>query len=257
MKRIIFSIFTSDLNKHTSVPDYKRNQFKKYKDKIIESHKSYAKLCNSDYENFTSNEVDYDELQFYKLLKLEQLSDLYDEVVYFDFDVIPQTNKSIFDSFDLNTICAYAIPTPIPINELKFRMQDNNWHKMDMYTKTCAKNAMLLLNDINGSDECVNTGVIAANKKAINTLNFSEKLSYCKGQLDLAIADNLYPKEIYSKWTYNNEVFISYLIEKFNIPYTNIGLQWNFILDHISPQTSAAAHLIHHVNKEFELSFNA
>ena len=54
MKRIIFSIFTRDLNKHTSVPDYKRNQFKKYKDKIIESHKSYAKLCNSDYENFTN-----------------------------------------------------------------------------------------------------------------------------------------------------------------------------------------------------------
>jgi hypothetical protein len=73
----------------------------------------------------------------------------------------------------------------------------------------------------------------------------------------MAIADNLYPKEIHKRWTYNNEVFVSYLIEKYNIPYINIGIQWNFILDHISPQPSAAAYLIHHVNKEFELSFNA
>lgn len=257
MKRIIFSIFTDELNKHTSVSDYKRQQFLKYKDRIITAHKSYAMQCNADYELLTSIETDYDELQFNKLIKLEELSDSYDEIVYIDFDVVPQNDKSIFDSFDLNNICAYSIPSPVPFDELRFRMQDDNWHKMDMYTKTCAKNAMLLLDDINGSDNCINTGVVAANKKSIEVLRFSENLIHCKNKLDLAIADNLYPKEIHNRWIYNNEVFVSYLIERYNIPYVDIGIQWNFILDHISPQPSAAAYLIHHVNKEFELSFNA
>lgn len=257
MKRIIFSIFTDELNKHTSVSDYKRQQFLKYKDRIITAHKSYAMQCNADYELLTSIETDYDELQFNKLIKLEELSDSYDEIVYIDFDVVPQNDKSIFDSFDLNNICAYSIPSPVPFDELRFRMQDDNWHKMDMYTKTCAKNAMLLLDDINGSDNCINTGVVAANKKSIEVLRFSENLIHCKNKLDLAIADNLYPKEIHNRWIYNNEVFVSYLIERYNIPYADIGIQWNFILDHISPQPSAAAYLIHHVNKEFELSFNA
>lgn len=257
MKRIIFSIFTDELNKHTSVSDYKRQQFLKYKDRIIAAHKSYAMQCNADYELLTSIETDYDELQFNKLIKLEELSDSYDEIVYIDFDVVPQNDKSIFDSFDLNNICAYSIPSPVPFDELRFRMQDDNWHKMDMYTKTCAKNAMLLLDDINGSDNCINTGVVAANKKSIEVLRFSENLIHCKNKLDLAIADNLYPKEIHNRWIYNNEVFVSYLIERYNIPYVDIGIQWNFILDHISPQPSAAAYLIHHVNKEFELSFNA
>jgi len=257
VKRIIFSIFTDKLNKHTSVSDYKQQQFLKYKDRIIAAHKSYAKLCNADYELLTSIETNYDELQFNKLIKLEELSNIYDEIVYIDFDIVPQNNKSIFDSFDLNHICAYSIPSPIPYDKLRFRMQDDNWHKMDMYTKTCAKNAMLLLDDINGTDNCINTGVVAANKKSIEALRFHENLTHCKNQLDMAIADNLYPKEIHKRWTYNNEVFVSYLIERYNIPYINIGIQWNFILDHISPQPSAAAYLIHHVNKEFELSFNA
>ena len=71
-----------------------------------------------------------------------------------------------------------------------------------------------------------------------------------------AMIDNLYPEEINRWWKPNNEVYISYLIEKNNVPFTNIGMPWNFMLDDYAPKPSAAAHMLHHVRKEFGLSFN-
>ena len=53
---------------------------------------------------------------------------------------------------------------------------------------------------------------------------------------------------------YNNEVYISYLIEKEEIPHTDLSISWNFILDGYQRRPTAAGYFIHHVNKEFELS---
>ena len=257
MKRIIFSLYTDDVLEHSSVPDYKRNQFKKYKNKIIESQKKYAISCDAEYMIFNTDFVDYDLIQFKKIFLLEELTEKYDEIVYFDFDVIPQTPKSIFKSFNLDNICAYGIVKKPSQNQMHSRLKNDSWHKMDMYSKTCAKNAMLLLNDINGNDEMINTGVIAGNKKSIKSLKFKERISECYNIFEEAKEDNVYPDEINKSWIPNNEVFITYIIEKYNVPYTNIGLQWNFILDKSCPKPSAGAHVLHHVNKEFEISFDA
>jgi len=257
MKRIIYSLYTDNVLEHSSVPDYKRNQFVKFRDQIIKSHKSYAKICNADYKLFTTSVTDYDLIQFEKIYLLEKLVKEYDEVVYFDFDIVPQTTKSIFESFDLNSFCAYGIIKKPTSDQMNSRLKNDSWHKMDMYSKTCAKNAMLLLDDINGNDEMINTGVIAANKNAIQELKFSERYKYCHDKFEQAQIDNLYPEEINKSWIHNNEVYISYMIERFNIPYTNIGIQWNFILDRTCPNPSDAAYILHHVNKEFEISFNA
>ena len=255
MKRIIYSLYTDNVLEHSSVPDYKRNQFKKYKNNIIDAQKQYASYCNADYELFNTDCCDYDLIQFRKIFLLEELCKKYDEVVYFDFDVVPQTTKSIFDSFDLNNICAYGIVKKPTSDQMYSRLKNDSWHKMDMYGKTCAKKAMLLLDDINGNDEMINTGVIAANKKSIQALNFSERFLECRNKFEEAKEDNVYPEEINKSWIHNNEVYISYIIEKYSVPYTNIGIQWNFILDQSCPIPSAAAFILHHVNKQFNISF--
>ena len=46
------------------------------------------------------------------------------------------------------------------------------------------------------------------------------------------------------------------LVEKYKLSHTEIGMQWNFILDNFSPWPSAGAYMLHHVKKEFNLSFN-
>ena len=86
-------------------------------------------------------------------------------------------------------------------------------------------------------------------------LEFESRLQQLHELLDEAKEDNLYPSQISDGFFKNNEVYVSYLIERYNIPFTNIGMPWNFILDGYCGTPSAAAHLVHHVNKEFEISF--
>lgn len=257
MKRIIFSLYTENVLEHSSVPDFKRNQFQKFKHKLIEAQKKYALSCNADYELFPTTECDYDQLQFDKIIQMEKLTEYYDEIIYLDFDVIPRTSVSFFENFDLDKLSIYSLPAPRPMKEFKYRQREDNWHRMNMYVKACAKNAMLLLDDCIGLDECVNTGVIGANKKSLDNLMFSERLDPCITRLKESKLDNLYPENISKVWEINNEVFVSYIIERFKVPYNNIGLQWNFILDHVTRDISAGAHMLHCVNKEFEKVFSS
>ena len=89
-----------------SANDYKRSQFEKYKSQITESQKHYANICKADYNLFETDITDYDKVQFKKILLLEELSNDYDEILYFDFDVVPQTNKIFFDDIDENLIAS-------------------------------------------------------------------------------------------------------------------------------------------------------
>ena len=99
MKRIIFSIYTDQVDNHTSVTDYKREQFRIYKRLLEQRHKQYAKYCNADYELFNVDETNYDKIQFLKLIKAEELTKQYDEVLYIDFDVVPITTNVFFVIF--------------------------------------------------------------------------------------------------------------------------------------------------------------
>ena len=73
-------------------------------------------------------------------------------------------------------------------------------------------------------------------------------------KLKMAIKDNLYPKEVSEPWVKNNEVYLSYILERYKIKFNNIGIQWNYILDDLVHEITAAAHLIHQVNKDFHVS---
>mgnify|MGYP000152541304 CR=1 FL=1 len=123
-----------------------------------------------------------------------------------------------------------------------------------MYSKAQQKRAMLLLDDMGGSETCLNTGVVAMNKKAVETVNLSAQLNDIKEIYEEALEDNLYPQEMTRHWRFNNEVVLSYLIEKNDFPYTNIGMPWNFIIDNTVPH-SDAAYFLHCVNKKFDLIF--
>ena len=251
VKRIIFSIYREDIDQHNSASSYKREQFKKYKSKIVANHKAYAKICNADYELFTDIESNYDIIQFQKISKMQKLAHHYDEVLYLDFDIITNTNISFFEHFDLNTICAYALEKKHTLQDFRYFTDTNTWNVMDMYSKACNKNAMLLLENINGSDLIINTGVLGVNKRSAELIQFNK----CYDIFSASKKDNLYPDAISSHWKPNNEVYLSYIIERYDLPYTNIGLHWNFILDDTHKEFSAAAYFYHVVNKDFELTF--
>lgn len=257
MSRIIFSIYTNKVEPHKSSTDFKKSQFEKYKHLLEQKQKEYAEICGADYILFDTDTTEYDMIQFEKLFKLEELTESYDEVLYLDFDIVPQTQVNFFDYWDLNTICGHAIdrsPTP---KDLRHYIKNDSFDTMNMYCKACAKQAMLLLDGIVGRTDVINTGVIGGNKHSISQLRFKERFDELNQILDEVKDDNIYPKEINRHFRYNNEVYISYLIERYDIPFTNIGMPWNYFMDGFAPEVSPAAHLLHHVNKEFERSFNA
>lgn len=256
MKRIIYSIYTNQVDPHRSSTDFKKSQFEKYKHLLEQRQREYAELCGADYILFNTDTTAYDMIQFEKLFKLEELSNDYDEVMYFDFDIVPQTEINFFEHWDLNKICAHGIDRTPPTHEkMRHYLEKDAFDTMNMYCKTCAKNAMLLLDGIHGNSEVINTGVVAGNRNSISQLKFKERFDELNELLDEAKDDNIYPTEINRHFKYNNEVYISYLIERYDIPYTNIGMPWNYFMDGFAPEVSPAAHLLHHVNKEFERSF--
>ena len=250
MKRIIFSLFTTDLEEHPSANDYKRQQFTEWYDQIYHIQENYAKICGADYQVFETSNTNYVNLQMEKILKTEELTKQYDEVLYLDFDVLPATKVNFFEKWDLDSACAYEIRTVLSDNQIKTRIFYKEFSEMDMYAKSCQKISMLLLDDITGRESCINTGILGMNKKSAKAVDFTNRIDYCYSKFEEAKIDNVYPEDISSVWEPNNEVFFSYLIERFDIPFTNIGLPWNFILDH-KVKDVGAGQIYHVVNKDF------
>ena len=277
MKRIIFSIYGNNIkNKHETgigPTDYKKLQFEKFKHKIEASHKKYAKTCSADYNLFATTSTNYVDIQFEKIIKFEELCYEYDEILYIDFDVIPLTDISFFEKQNLTEyICCHSIEKKLESSEnrrpnisIKDILETGGYcDPMNMYNKNCAKRAMLLLDDIVGSNFIVNTGVVGASKKLIEKLDFSNRLTECDNVLKEAIIDNIYPSILSSSWKRNNEIYFSYLLERHKIPSYEIGYKWNFIIeDESSSSTEAeydkkitpAAYFVHQVNKNFEAAF--
>ena len=259
MKRITFSIYNDNVDQnHRSTNDYKLNQFRKYKDQLKDSQMKYAEACSSDYTLIETSTTDYNSIQFEKIKQLEKFAQDYDEVLYLDLDVVPHTTFSnIFEENDTSTLCIHPLVRDLTTKEMKTFLEFDLFDNQNVFCKTAAKKSMLLLDGISGNDHLYNTGVTLGGSEVIKRLNFMEQLEDLHKLLDEAREESLYPDEITRNFYYNNEVYVSYLIERDNLPITNLGMQWNFILDGYQPDPSAACYLLHHVNKEFEKSFDA
>lgn len=261
MKNIIFSIW-SDLKTtdHISAPDWKQESFRKFKHKLVERQKEYAKHCGAEYFLFEAKSTDYVDVQFDKILKFEELTKEYDKVVYFDLDIIPITKNNIFEQFDFNYPCVYDYNVDFKDDTWKEWLRHQYRKKniidpMSRYSKVALKKAMLLIEDVVGNDRLCNTAVVCGNKNAANLLKYSERISDLDKTLLEAKNDTLYPREYYKGWVRNNEVYFSFILEKYNIKYNNIGIQWNYILDEFISEFTYGVHLIHQVNKDFEKTF--
>jgi hypothetical protein len=239
------------------VTNYSSNQFKKYYDRLYKSKDEYAKLCSAEFMLLSPNEMSYIDLQHYKIIMMEKFAEEYDEVLYLDFDVIPMTNQNFFDVFDLNKICILNQNTNLIIQKEIENYQYTEWQgdlsssisnykkyviqkfQRDEYhrcSKAFAKREMLFKDDIISYDEhIVNTGIIAGNKKSISLLKYEERLDSMK------LLSNLN----------NNEIFFSYLLERYNIPFTNIGDDWHRLYDELDTHLENS-YMVHVINKQFE-----
>ncbi len=279
MKNIIYSIYIENKDSNLSEKHlFTKHQLKKHYNKLIDVKKKYADVCNAEfviygdddnYKEFKSKYEGYefDLINLYKIYLWEKLGKKYDNVLHLDLDVVPNTNENFFDTFDMNKICVYAPNATIDIwsqedkerykkGKINFSKVISHKDKYDMYVKALCKKAMLAIDNKFDTDYFIaNTAILGGNSNAISKLKFTERLDELIYVLNKAKTEKLFGEEVSKLFFANNEIFVHYLIDKDNIEWLNIPVEWHtFVMrrsDEISKELKQVK-MIHLINKKFE-----
>ena len=278
MKNIIYSIYIENEELNLSEKHlYTKIQLKKHYDKLIEVKQNYANICNAKfivygndtyYQKFRKKYegLEFDVINLYKIHMLERLSNEYDNVLYLDLDVIPNTSENFFEMFDMNKLCVYAPNADMKSwsqkdrknyekGKVSFETIISHKDKYSEYIKAMCKRAMLALDNIFDSNYLIaNTAILGGNSKVINNLKYSDRLKDLINTLNKAKEEKLFGEEISKLFFANNEIFFHYLLDKYNIDWFNLPKEWHTYLMTKDKRTKdlKSVKMIHLINKRFE-----
>ena len=280
MKRTIYSLYIDvPENEHfgKSIAKYDtvdkalitRNAFKEHYHKLIKCKKDYANNIGAsfhmfeydkDYKTFSDNLLKdfpfltgYEIVNFYKIHLLYVLAKEYDEILYLDFDAIPTTKDNFFKVWNLNDgICVYS--NTAMVNKMNKTLDKIKHGTRSPTSKFFNAQAMLIANGYNPNNDVINTGIIGANKDHILKLDFFGKFYdtiSLMTKLKEKGLDELYPKNIYGIFRYDNETIFSYKkeINKINIQW--LDKKWHYFFDkqfYVPSDTK----IVHTINKDFD-----
>ena len=279
MKTIIYSIYIENNEPNLSEKhQFTKKQLEKHYEKLVYIKNEYAKLCNAEYRVYNNDTYyqkfkkkfdgfEFDIINLYKIYLWEELGKEYDNVLYLDLDVIPNTTENFFETFDMNKICVYS-PNAIKENVWTKTMLKNykkNIHSFDYlmtktdkyneYVKAMCKRAMLATDNKFDTDYLIaNTAILGGNSNAIKKLRYTERLNEMVDVLNKAKEEKFFGEEISKLFFANNEIFVHYLLDKDNIDWYNLHKEWHTYLmkkDKITTDIKSAK-MIHLINKRFE-----
>ena len=279
MKNIIYSIYIENKEPNLSEKhQFTKTQLEKHYDRLVDVKKEYAKHCNAEYRIYGNDTYyqkfkkkfdgfEFDIINLYKIYLWEELGKEYDNVLYLDLDVIPNTTENFFETFDMNKICVYS-PNAIKENVWTKTMLKNykkNIHSFDYlmtktdkyneYVKAMCKRAMLATDNKFDTDYLIaNTAILGGNSNAIKKLRYTERLNEMVDVLNKAKEEKFFGVEISKLFFANNEIFVHYLLDKDNIDWYNLPKKWHTYLmkkDKITTDIKSAK-MIHLINKRFE-----
>ena len=279
MKNVIYSFYI-DIEPNNSKHTNTKNKLKSYYSDLLNVKKEYAKKCNAEFIMFEQDEVydkfkseynlyEFDTLNFYKHFLYENLFEKYDNILYLDFDVIPNTNQSFFEEFDMSKINVRSVNSTVkntwPKNALIQKNEkrktydyviDKHFDKYSMYIKALAKQSMLFANDnYDVSYEVINTGIICASSKQLKKIQLMKNLNNLIDLLNKAKNEEYFGNTISSLYEPNNETFFTYLLEKNNIEWNNLPKTWHDMI--MESDNISNSKILHVINKKFEGYFNA
>ena len=241
------------------------NAFKKHYDKLKYSKEKYAKEIGADFimfeydeqyktfeKNFTKDFPEftgYEVVNFYKIHLLDELSKKYDNILYLDFDAVPLTSDSFFDTWDLSKgICVYN-------NNSHVRKDYNTIQGIRSPTaKYFNCHAMLLNYGLNPNNDVINTGIIGARKEDIQKLNYFGKFRDVIDMMTNLINERggLYPDNIVDMFRYDNETIFSFKTKVNQVNIQWLDNKWHYFLDtqkFIPEETK----IVHAISKDFDL----
>lgn len=269
-----------------------KNQLSKYKDRLIDNQKSYAKSVGADYFLFERNDEyekffcrfpdlsEYDVINLYKIYILEKLTKEYDLVMYADLDVYFKNNSSIFDVVPAN----YAICTIYDTkDDLNISNHPNYFkgYKKDFRNpeaKYWNAHALLVEDELDGDNNVHNTGIVVASKYVMDQLDYFSDIEETVEKMKELKEDefSMYPENIRKSFGYDNETIFSYKINLNSVRTYRLSDSWHYrhyyenykSMAYGTPQGKAASAklnstcdelniaVIHFISKNFGLVFD-
>lgn len=285
MKRCIFSLYIDvDKNSFEKNQDLEKNiltknELKNNYDFLVSSQKKYARQTSADYiifgaddqyakyaQQFESNISVYNIINFYKIHLLYMLAETYDEVLYLDLDVVPLTNKNIFElNFEKNGIAVRVNHERNPklyLEEMTSQEISRRSKWFDQHQGTFSVRsptakywncrAMLINSGYSGNNDVYNTGIVGAHKKHLEQLDY---FGTFKDDLDLMKSlveeDGMWPNFIQAIFGYDNETLFSYKMIRNNVPKLDLDDKWHYVMNNWS-YIPSGVNFVHVINKDIE-----
>ena len=187
MNRLIFSLYVEvPDNEFVDNVETNLNTKKEMNDnyqKLVDCKKQYADSIGVDFVMVNKYKEYYDEMKgkypflttyniinFYKIYLLYKFSSKYDEILFLDFDVVPNTKENFFEVWDLSKGVAI-----LNNNDKVLRMSqitENTQTIRSPTSKYYNTQAMLLDMNMKTENDVINTGIIGINKSNLYKLAY-------------------------------------------------------------------------------------
>ena len=268
MNRLIFSLYV-EVPDNEFVDNVKTNLNTKKEmndnyQKLVDCKQQYADSIGVDFVMVNKYKEYYDEMKskypflttyniinFYKIYLLYKFSSKYDEILFLDFDVVPNTKENFFEVWDLSKGIAI-----LNNNDKVMRLDElteSNQTIRSPTSKYYNTKAMLFDMGMKTENDVVNTGIIGINKSNLYKLAYFNTFDQDMIKMtQLKFDTSVFPKKVVGYFGYDNETLFGVKIKENDVPVQWLDDKWHYFFDKwlFIPKDTK---LIHVINKRFDI----
>ena len=268
MNRLIFSLYVEvPDNEFVDNVETNLNTKKEMNDnyqKLLDCKKQYADSIGVDFVMVNKYKEYYDEMKgkypflttyniinFYKIYLLYKFSSKYDEILFLDFDVVPNTKENFFEVWDLSKGVAI-----LNNNDKVLRMSqitENTQTIRSPTSKYYNTQAMLLDMNMKTENDVINTGIIGINKSNLYKLAYFNNFEQDMIKMtQLKFDTSVFPKKIVEFFGYDNETLFGVKLKQNDVDVQWLDDKWHYFFDNwlFIPKDTK---FIHAINKRFDI----
>ena len=268
MKKLIYSIYI-EVPDNEFVDNQKTNlntkkELKENYQKLLDCKQQYANSIGADFVLVNKYKEYYDEMKskypflttyniinFYKIYLLYKFSSKYDEILFLDFDVVPNTKENFFEVWDLSKGVAI-----LNNNDKVLRMSQITETTQTIRSPTSKyynTQAMLLDMGMKTENDVINTGIIGINKSNLFKLGYFNNFDQDMIKMtQLKFDTSVFPKKIVEYFGYDNETLFGVKLKQNDVDVQWLDNKWHYFFDNwlFIPKDTK---FIHAINKRFDI----
>ena len=268
MNRLIFSLYVEvPDNEFVDNVETNLNTKKEMNDnyqKLVDCKQQYADSIGVDFVMVNKYKEYYDEMKskypflttyniinFYKIYLLYKFSSKYDEILFLDFDVVPNTKENFFEVWDLSKGVAI-----LNNNDKVLRMSQITETTQTIRSPTSKyynTQAMLLDMGMKTENDVINTGIIGINKSNLFKLGYFNNFDQDMIKMtQLKFDTSVFPKKIVEYFGYDNETLFGVKLKQNDVDVQWLDNKWHYFFDNwlFIPKDTK---FIHAINKRFDV----